>query len=247
MIKLKKFICIFLILLISISVPLNGANKNNLSFYEKGSNLYYRKNQFDSNLFLHRENMRPGNSVLETLNIHNETSREYGVYLQSVPAQRSENVEEFLKNISIIVKNNGKVITEGNMLGESTSASRESLLDKIYLGEYAIGETGVLEVTVRLNPDYVPPEEEIDTYVDWKFYAEADGELVEIMQDTGGEDFGCDKLYWVENLLFFTLVIMMSLTAVVVEVKKRKNKKSETDEAESYDEGNNYLNPKNEQ
>lgn len=235
MIKLKKFIFIFLVLLISISVPLNGANKNNLNFYEKGSNLYYEKNQFDSNLFLHKENMRPGNSVLETLNIHNETSREYGVYLQSVPAQRTENVEEFLENMGIIVKNNGKVIAEGNMLGESTSTSRESLLDKIYLGEYAGGETGVLEVMVRLNPDYVPPEEEIDTYVDWKFYAEADGELVEIMQDTGGEKVGRDKLYWVENLLFFTLVIMLSLCVVGVEVKKRKNRNSENDEDKSDD------------
>lgn len=235
MIKLKKFILIFLILLISISVPLNGANKNNLNFYEKGSNLYYEKNQFDSNLFLHKENMRPGNSVLETLNIHNETSREYGVYLQVVPARRSENVEEFLENMGIIVKNNGKVIAEGNMLGESTSTSRESLLDKIYLGEYARGETCVLEVTVRLNPDYVPPEEEINTYIDWKFYAEADGELVEIMQDTGGEKVVRDKLYWVENLLFFTLVIMLSLCVVGVEVKKRKNKNSENDEDKSDD------------
>lgn len=235
MIKLKKFILIFLILLISISVPLNGANKNNLNFYEKGSNLYYEKNQFDSNLFLHKENMRPGNSVLETLNIHNETSREYGVYLQVVPARRSENVEEFLENMGIIVKNNGKVIAEGNMLGESTSTSRESLLDKIYLGEYARGETCVLEVTVRLNPDYVPPEEEINTYIDWKFYAEADGELVEIMQDMGGEKVVRDKLYWVENLLFFTLVIMLSLCVVGVEVKKRKNKNSENDEDKSDD------------
>lgn len=235
MIKLKKFILIFLILLISISVPLNGANKNNLNFYEKGSNLYYEKNQFDSNLFLHKENMRPGNSVLETLNIHNETSREYGVYLQVVPVRRSENVEEFLENMGIIVKNNGKVIAEGNMLGESTSTSRESLLDKIYLGEYARGETCVLEVTVRLNPDYVPPEEEINTYIDWKFYAEADGELVEIMQDTGGEKVVRDKLYWVENLLFFTLVIMLSLCVVGVEVKKRKNKNSENDEDKSDD------------
>lgn len=232
MIKLKKFIPIFLLLLISIPVAFNAANKNNLNFYEKGSNLYYKATQFDSNLFLHKENIRPGNIVSETLNINNGTSREYEVYLQSVPARRSEEVEYFLENMSVIVKSNEEVVSEGNMLGKSTSADSKNLSDKIYLGEYGVGEAGVLDVTVRLNPDYVPPEEAIDTYVDWKFYAGADGELIEIMQDGGEEDFGHEKLYWVENLLFFTLLIMMSLVAVVVEAKKRKNKNEKNDDEE---------------
>lgn len=225
MMKLKKFIIISLLLLISVPIFPRGASKNNLNFYEKGSNLYYRTSQFDSNLFLHKENMRPGNVISETLNINNGTSHEYGVYLQSVPAKRSENVEKFLENMSIVVKNDGKVIAEGNMLGKSVSTSRKNSLDKIYLGEYGVGETSSLEVTARLNPDYVPPEEEMDTYVDWKFYAGFGDDLVEIRGDDGEDDFSDERSYWVENLLYFALVILLGLSAAVLGFMKKKNNK----------------------
>ena len=63
MIKLKKFIFISLFLLISLPTILFSVSRNSLNFYEKDSNLYYRTNKFDSDLFLYKENIRPGNSV----------------------------------------------------------------------------------------------------------------------------------------------------------------------------------------
>ena len=226
MIKLKKFIFISLFLLISLPTILFSVSRNSLNFYEKDSNLYYRTNKFDSDLFLYKENIRPGNIVSGVLDINNETSHEYSVYLKSVPAQRSPEVEKFLESMSIVVKNDGKIVNKGNMLEELEGVSNDNLSNNIYLGKYNSGDSTSLSVTAHLSPDYVPPEKAISTYVDWKFYASfGDDELIEIKKDNGEEDgpfkVNPDKVL---NLLYFALLILIAVLAIVVEIKKRKNK-----------------------
>lgn len=223
MIKLKKFILISLFLLISLPTILFSVSRNSLNFYEKDSNLYYRTNKFDSDLFLYKENIRPGNSVSGVLDINNETSHEYSVYLKSVPVQRSPEVENFLENMSIVVKNNGKIVNKGNMLEELEGVSTDNLSNNIYLGKYDAGDSTSLSVTAHLSPDYVPPEKAISTYVDWKFYASfGDDELIEIKKDNGEEvKEAPDKVL---NLLYFSLLILIAFLGIIVEIKKKKDK-----------------------
>mgnify|MGYP004552349951 FL=1 len=223
MIKLKKFIFISLFLLISLPTILFSVSRNSLNFYEKDSNLYYRTNKFDSDLFLYKENIRPGNSVSGVLDINNETSHEYSVYLKSVPAQRSPEVENFLENMSIVVKNDGKIVNKGNMLEELEGVSTDNLSNNIYLGKYDAGDSTSLSVTAHLSPDYVPPEKAISTYVDWKFYASfGDDELIEIKKDDGEEvKEAPDKVL---NLLYFSLLILIAFLGIIVEIKKKKDK-----------------------
>lgn len=229
MIKLKKFILISLFLLISLPTILFSVSRNSLNFYEKDSNLYYRTNKFDSDLFLYKENIRPGNSVSGVLDINNETSHEYSVYLKSVPAQRSPKVENFLENMSIVVKNNGKIVNKGNMLEELEGVSTDNLSNNIYLGKYDSGDSTSLSVTAHLSPDYVPPEKAISTYVDWKFYASfGDDELIEIKKDNGEEVKETpDKVL---NLLYFALLILTAFLGIIVEIKKKKDKSKEKNE-----------------
>lgn len=226
MIKLKKFILISLFLLISLPTILFSVSRNSLNFYEKDSNLYYRTNKFDSDLFLYKENIRPGNSVSGVLDINNETSHEYSVYLKSVPAKRSPKVENFLENMSIVVKNDGKIVNKGNMLEELEGASTDNLSNNIYLGKYDSGDSTSLSVTAHLSPDYVPPEKAISTYVDWKFYASfGDDELIEIKKDNGEEvKEAPDKVL---NLLYFALLILTAFLGIIVEIKKKKDKSKE--------------------
>lgn len=229
MIKLKKFILISLFLLISLPTILFSVSRNSLNFYEKDSNLYYRTNKFDSDLFLYKENIRPGNSVSGVLDINNETSHEYSVYLKSVPAKRSPKVENFLENMSIVVKNDGKIVNKGNMLEELEGASTDNLSNNIYLGKYDSGDSTSLSVTAHLSPDYVPPEKAISTYVDWKFYASfGDDELIEIKKDNGEEvKEAPDKVL---NLLYFALLILTAFLGIIVEIKKKKDKSKEKNE-----------------
>lgn len=229
MIKLKKFILISLFLLISLPTILFSVSRNSLNFYEKDSNLYYRTNKFDSDLFLYKENIRPGNSVSGVLDINNETSHEYSVYLKSVPVQRSPEVENFLENMSIVVKNNGKIVNKGNMLEELEGVSTDNLSNNIYLGKYDAGDSTSLSVTAHLSPDYVPPEKAISTYVDWKFYASfGDDELIEIKKDNGEEvKEAPDKVL---NLLYFSLLILIAFLGIIVEIKKKKDKSKEKNE-----------------
>lgn len=229
MIKLKKFILISLFLLISLPTILFSVSRNSLNFYEKDSNLYYRTNKFDSDLFLYKENIRPGNSVSGVLDINNETSHEYSVYLKSVPAKRSPKVENFLENMSIVVKNNGKIVNKGNMLEELEGVSTDNLSNNIYLGKYDSGDSTSLSVTAHLSPDYVPPEKAISTYVDWKFYASfGDDELIEIKKDNGEEvKEAPDKVL---NLLYFALLILIAFLGIIVEIKKKKDKSKEKNE-----------------
>lgn len=229
MIKLKKFILISLFLLISLPTILFSVSRNSLNFYEKDSNLYYRTNKFDSDLFLYKENIRPGNSVSGVLDINNETSHEYSVYLKSVPVQRSPEVENFLENMSIVVKNNGKIVNKGNMLEELEGVSTDNLSNNIYLGKYDAGDSTSLSVTAHLSPDYVPPEKAISTYVDWKFYASfGDDELIEIKKDNGEEvKEAPDKVL---NLLYFSLLILIAFLGIIVEIKKKKDKIKEKNE-----------------
>lgn len=225
MIKLKKVVFISLFLLVSLSTALFSESRNSLNFYEKDSNLYYRTNKFNSDLFLYKENIRPGNSVSGILDINNETSHEYSVYLKSIPAQRSPEVEKFLESMSIVVKNDGKIVNKGNMLEELDGVSNDTLSNNIYLGKYNSGDSTSLSVTASLSPNYVPPEEAISTYVDWKFYASFGDELIEIKKDNGEEDgpfkVNPDKVL---NLLYFALLILIAVLAIIVEIKKRKNK-----------------------
>lgn len=229
MIKLKKIIFISLFLLISLPTILFSVSRNSLNFYEKDSNLYYRTNKFDSDLFLYKENIRPGNSVSGVLDINNETSHEYSVYLKSVPAKRSPKVENFLENMSIVVKNDGKIVNKGNMLEELEGVSTDNLSNNIYLGKYDAGDSTSLSVTAHLSPDYVPPEKAISTYVDWKFYASfGDDELIEIKKDNGEEvKEAPDKVL---NLLYFALLILTASLGIIVEIKKKKDKSKEKNE-----------------
>lgn len=234
MIKLKKFILISLFLLISLPTILFSVSRNSLNFYEKDSNLYYRTNKFDSDLFLYKENIRPGNSVSGVLDINNETSHEYSVYLKSVPAKRSPKVENFLENMSIVVKNDGKIVNKGNMLEELEGVSTDNLSNNIYLGKYDSGDSTSLSVTAHLSPDYVPPEKAISTYVDWKFYASfGDDELIEIKKDNGEEvKEAPDKVL---NLLYFSLLILIAFLGIIVEIKKKKDKsKGKNEENEKF-------------
>ena len=209
--------------MISLPTILFSVSRNSLNFYEKDSNLYYRTNKFDSDLFLYKENIRPGNSVSGVLDINNETSHEYSVYLKSVPAQRSPEVENFLENMSIVVKNDGKIVNKGNMLEELEGVSTDNLSNNIYLGKYDAGDSTSLSVTAHLSPDYVPPEKAISTYVDWKFYASfGDDELIEIKKDDGEEvKEAPDKVL---NLLYFSLLILIAFLGIIVEIKKKKDK-----------------------
>lgn len=215
--------------MISLPTILFSVSRNSLNFYEKDSNLYYRTNKFDSDLFLYKENIRPGNSVSGVLDINNETSHEYSVYLKSVPAKRSPKVENFLENMSIVVKNDGKIVNKGNMLEELEGASTDNLSNNIYLGKYDSGDSTSLSVTAHLSPDYVPPEKAISTYVDWKFYASfGDDELIEIKKDNGEEvKEAPDKVL---NLLYFALLILTAFLGIIVEIKKKKDKSKEKNE-----------------
>lgn len=215
--------------MISLPTILFSVSRNSLNFYEKDSNLYYRTNKFDSDLFLYKENIRPGNSVSGVLDINNETSHEYSVYLKSVPAQRSPEVEKFLESMSIVVKNDGKIVNKGNMLEELEGVSNDNLSNNIYLGKYNSGDSTSLSVTAHLSPDYVPPEKAISTYVDWKFYASfGDDELIEIKKDNGEEVKETpDKVL---NLLYFSLLILIAFLGIIVEIKKKKDKSKEKNE-----------------
>ena len=215
--------------MISLPTILFSVSRNSLNFYEKDSNLYYRTNKFDSDLFLYKENIRPGNSVSGVLDINNETSHEYSVYLKSVPAKRSPKVENFLENMSIVVKNDGKIVNKGNMLEELEGVSTDNLSNNIYLGKYDAGDSTSLSVTAHLSPDYVPPEKAISTYVDWKFYASfGDDELIEIKKDNGEEvKEAPDKVL---NLLYFSLLILIAFLGIIVEIKKKKDKSKEKNE-----------------
>lgn len=215
--------------MISLPTILFSVSRNSLNFYEKDSNLYYRTNKFDSDLFLYKENIRPGNSVSGVLDINNETSHEYSVYLKSVPAQRSPEVEKFLESMSIVVKNDGKIVNKGNMLEELEGVSNDNLSNNIYLGKYNSGDSTSLSVTAHLSPDYVPPEKAISTYVDWKFYASfGDDELIEIKKDNGEEvKEAPDKVL---NLLYFSLLILIAFLGIIVEIKKKKDKIKEKNE-----------------
>lgn len=215
--------------MISLPTILFSVSRNSLNFYEKDSNLYYRTNKFGSDLFLYKENIRPGNSVSGVLDINNETSHEYSVYLKSVPVQRSPEVENFLENMSIVVKNNGKIVNKGNMLEELEGVSTDNLSNNIYLGKYDAGDSTSLSVTAHLSPDYVPPEKAISTYVDWKFYASfGDDELIEIKKDDGEEvKEAPDKVL---NLLYFSLLILIAFLGIIVEIKKKKDKIKEKNE-----------------
>ncbi len=234
MIKLKKVAFTSLFLLISLSTILFSESRNSLNFYEKDSNLYYRTNKFNSDLFLYKENIRPGNTVSGILDINNETSHEYSVYLKSVPAKRSPAVEKFLESMSIVVKNDGKIVNKGNMLESFNPTPNDTLSNNIYLGKYDAGDSTSLSVTARLSPDYVPPEEAISTYVDWKFYAGFGDEWVEIRKDNGEEEFFKGSPDKVLNLLYFALLVLTAFLAVLVKIKKHKNKsKEESSEDES--------------
>lgn len=149
--------------------------------------------------------------------------------MKSVPAQRSPKVENFLENMSIVVKNNGKIVNKGNMLEELEGVSTDNLSNNIYLGKYDSGDSTSLSVTAHLSPDYVPPEKAISTYVDWKFYASfGDDELIEIKKDNGEEVKETpDKVL---NLLYFALLILTAFLGIIVEIKKKKDKSKEKNE-----------------
>ncbi len=207
---MKKIVISLLtiILLIPISIY---AKDNKLSFKESGNRLYYKSSLFDENIFMHHTDMIPGSSYTDTIVIENKTKTDYKLYLKVVEKEQSNLANELLENIEMMIYLDGKLLYEGYAKGLDYNSDGINLQNAIYIGEYKIDNISVLEVKTRLIPEYSNTDNNEFSYIDWKFIANYEDDLIVINPDTG------DKITIFVKIL---LAILVTISILIIINKK---------------------------
>lgn len=129
----------------------------------------------EGNWFMSFTDMVPGGIYKDSLQVEN-TAMTLNLYMSIVPREQDELLDELLELIYMTVSWNGEVIYEGTATGASYNGGTD-LQNLLLLAKMVKGETGLIEVTLQLDPnmecDPVTGKciyADLLTKIDWMFY-----------------------------------------------------------------------------
>lgn len=190
---MKKILTILLLLFILMQV---AAAQNKLYFTEKGKRIYYDSKLYKDNIFIYHNDMIPGSSYENTLEIENGTKKTYELFLSMKDTEKTEEEYEFLKNIETKIYLDNTLIYEGSIINQE---------DAIRLGEFKPNETSNLLVETKLSDSYSNINYQEQTAIDWQFLVKIDEDLMEINPNTS------DYVIWLISIFVILFVLFILL------------------------------------
>ena len=124
--------------------------------------------------FISDLNMVPGGEYSHILKIENNTLNQYDLYMQVIPIEQSDMLNELLEYISMKVWYGTELIYDGTAMGKEYIGSINDLHNVIYLGNYEAGDEHLLKVELLLHKDTPIEYSGLLTEIDWQFNAEED-------------------------------------------------------------------------
>lgn len=154
----KKKCCMFLLaafLLLQFSSVVKAAEPSKLYFSSADGKLYYNKATTGLNYFLNLEDMYPGQTYIEELDIANEANKTYNLYFQMQPKDFFPEKLEFLSQINLKIFYEDMVLYEGTAESIFPTKSNVNVKEEmVSLGRYIPQQAKKLKVEVKLNKEY---------------------------------------------------------------------------------------------
>jgi len=208
-------------ILLGIFILIFGINivnaENTLEFNETDGKLYYNTDVLDKETFMDHTDMTPGKEYEDILNIENNSQKTYKLYMKAIKREQSDLANELLDNITMKVYLDGELIYDGKASGLDYNNSGVNLQESIYIGEYELGKKQVIKVETMLDLTYENINNEVLSYIDWKFYASYGEEVIPINPNTG--NFGIKKVLLI--CLSSLLLLIILITSYALNRKKK--------------------------
>lgn len=171
-----RFWCCLLAAVLICSVPGSsrvwGAQEKKLYFEERsGTMTYTAVRDENENWFMSFLNMVPGVTYHDEMLFENRSKKSFDLYMQAIPREQPEILDELLKLIRMDIYYNGELFYSGNALGITYPGKvpDRNLQEVIPLGKYPSGKTGEFQVDVSLPADLDMKYCDLLTKIDWKF------------------------------------------------------------------------------
>lgn len=193
---MKKILTFLLLLFILMQVT---AVQNKLYFTEKGKRIYYDSKLYKDNIFIYHNDMIPGSSYENTLEIENGTKKTYELFLSMKDTEKTEEEYDFLKNIETKIYLDNTLIYEGSIINQG---------DAIRLGEFKPNETSTLLVETKLSDSYSNINYQEQTAIDWQFLVKIDENLMEMNPNTS--DYVIRLISIIIILLVFFILLFVA-------------------------------------
>ena len=172
---MKKTIWLFILGLLFIT-PVN-ARENRLYVTGSDYKLAYDSKLIDENVFMKHIDMIPGDSYTDELIIENNSSLSYDLYFKVIPKDMNAPKRVFFNNISMKIYLDDNLVYDGGVDGMDYQSSGVNLQDSVLLGTFPVGRVANMRVETSLSEDYSDTNFSDNTFIDWTFYAQFDGEI----------------------------------------------------------------------
>lgn len=128
----------------------------------------------EGNWFMSFTDMMPGGVYRDKLQIENNSSRDFRVYMQVLPRAQDALRDELLSMIQMSVWHDGTLLYQGNASG-SALVTDEGLQRLVYLGRYDARSLGEITVELKIDEELALDETgtckyaDLLTKIDWEF------------------------------------------------------------------------------
>lgn len=141
-----------------------------LSFEKKnGQMTWSSKRESGENWFMSFTDMIPGVKYTDRLNISNKSGKTYDLYMQFLPKEQSEKLDELLEHITMRVTFQGKTLYEGTAAGKAYQNGSVDLRDVIKLCRLNPKDAAELKVFLQLDPELTAEYADLLTKIDCRF------------------------------------------------------------------------------
>ncbi len=211
---------VLLVILFVFSIVPVYAKDNRLYFTESEDRLYFESSLLDENIFIKHLDMVPGSSYTDTLKIQNGTSTTYTLFFKVVTVEQSAKAEELLKNISMKITLDGKVLYDGIATGLTSNGV--NLQNAVNLGEFKPDKESVMVVDTYLSKDYSDTLNRDISYVDWTFYGQYEDEepreIIEVPDTNENRNYAV--------VILSIGIILFGLVVMIISLKNKKESKN---------------------
>lgn len=215
-----KKILPFFVILISLVLSIQSVNAlNKLYFTDSAERIYYDTDQFNDDIFMHHTDMIPGSSYEDELTIENGSTTDYTLYFRVVKVEQSEEANELLNSITMKIYIDDNLLYDGYVKGDDYSNIGLNLLNTVRLGVFKPNENHDLRVETQLLPEFENKDIDIESYIDWAFYATYEDKVVEIVPNPNTND------YLKSNIIILGISILIFITIIVILILNKKKAK----------------------
>ncbi|MDR0287188.1 MAG: hypothetical protein LBI03_05725 [Clostridiales bacterium] len=121
----------------------------------------------DGQYLIDLPDLHPGDEFTKVLNISNLTSYSFSISMTAEPLTETGPIE-LLNEIHLTLTMNGNQLYDGRVRGDEDVNMIQNALD---LGNYNSGDTGVLEISLKVDPDMQTYYTKSEAFLKWNFVA----------------------------------------------------------------------------